>query len=87
MVERLASKSTRSNHEKLKYNLATILTIIFLMQLFFPAVNGEVENSTDDLDICSELNSGFCDAVSDLGFGACTPTPPPPSPREITPTQ
>ena len=65
MGERLASKSTRSNHEKLKYDLATILTIIFLMQLFFPAVNGEVENSTDDLDICSELNSGFCDAVSD----------------------
>ena len=65
MVERLASKSACSNHGKLKYNLATILTIIFLIQLFFPAVNGELGNTTDDLDICSELNSGFCDAVND----------------------
>lgn len=65
MVVRVASKSTPNYHKKDKYNLAIIIAIVFLMQLMFPIANGEPQAGTDDLEICSELNGGFCDEVDD----------------------
>ena len=45
--------------------MALIITIVFLIQLLFPIANGEVVSDTDNLQICSELNAGFCDEVDD----------------------
>jgi len=65
MVVRVASESTLDNPKKIKRSLAIIITIVFLIQMMFPIANGEVESSTDNLQICSELNAGFCDDVDD----------------------
>ena len=65
MVVRVASKSTRGNPKKTKSKLALIITIVFLIQLLFPIANGEVVSDTDNLQICSELNAGFCDEVDE----------------------
>ena len=65
MVVRVASKSTLDNRKKAKRNLAIIITIVFLIQMMFPIANGEVGADTDNLQICSELNAGFCDSVDD----------------------
>lgn len=70
MVVRVASKSTRDNREKIKNKLSLIITLIFLIQLFLPITNGELASNTDNLEICSELNSGICDEVNDSDDGS-----------------
>jgi hypothetical protein len=65
MVVRVASKSTFDIRNKTKSSVAIIIAIVFLIQLMFPITNGEVGNDTDNLQICSELNAGFCDNVND----------------------
>ena len=60
MVERLASKVSLLRQQKYKDNVVLFLVFIFLIQMVMPTVNAE---GLDGLDICTELNSGFCDTV------------------------
>ena len=60
MVERLASKASMLRQQKYKENTVLFLVFIFLIQMVMPTVNAE---GLDGLDICTDLNGGFCDTV------------------------
>jgi hypothetical protein len=67
MVGRLASKASLLRQQKYKNNVVIFLVFIFLIQMVIPTVNAD---GLDGLDICTELNNGFCDTVDSEDDGS-----------------